>query len=236
MYIEHGNKIILISVIASLATAVVVGVIFWFLTTNTEIPDVTGKTSELAKAIFEAKGLRVYQEDAIFDLAIPEGCVVKQDRVPGERVRKGTLVKIILSKGPEQILVPYLIKVPLPEAQAQLEKMGLKMGRVTTTASDSVSTDCVVSTFPTQNTAVPRGSNVDVVVSGGAVEVVMPKVTGMGLSRAREALEKLELKVNVRYATSEDMDPGIVIRQNPEANGKAKKGDTVDLWVTYEEE
>jgi beta-lactam-binding protein with PASTA domain len=58
----------------------------------------------------------------------------------------------------------------------------------------------------------------------------------MGLSRAREALEKLELKVNVRYATSEDMDPGIVIRQNPEANGKAKKGDTVDLWVTYEEE
>jgi beta-lactam-binding protein with PASTA domain len=236
MYIEHGNKIIIISVIASLATALVVGLIFWFLTTNTEVPDVTGKTVELAKAIFEAKGLRVYQEDSVFDLSIPEGSVVKQDRVPGERVRKGTLVKIIISKGPEQILVPYLVKVPLAEAQAQLEKMGLKMGRVTTTSTDSVPTDCVVSTFPAQNTAVPRGSNIDVVVSGGALEVVMPKVTGMGKSRAQDMLEKLGLKVNVRYATNEDLDPGIVFRQNPEANAKAKKGDTVDLWVSYEEE
>jgi eukaryotic-like serine/threonine-protein kinase len=236
MYIEHGNKIILISVIASLATAIVVALIFWFFTTNTEIPDVTGKSAELAKAILEAKGLRVYQEDSVYDPAIPEGSVVKQDRVPGERVRKGGLVKIILSKGPEQILVPYLIKVPLAEAQAQLEKLGLKMGRVTPAASESVATDCIISTFPAQNTAVPRGSSVDLVVSGGAVEVVMPRVTGRGLSSARDELEKLGLKVNVRYATSEDLDPGIVMRQNPEPNAKAKKGDTVDLWVSYEEE
>lgn len=158
MYIEQGNKIILISVLASLATALVVALIFWFLTSNTDVPDVTGKTQELARAILEAKGLKVYQEDTVFDPTIQEGSVVKQDRVPGERVRKGTLVKIILSKGPEQIIVPYLVKVPLADAQAQLEKMGLKMGRVTTTTSDSVAADCVVSTFPAQSTTVPRGS------------------------------------------------------------------------------
>jgi beta-lactam-binding protein with PASTA domain len=235
MYVEQGNKIILISVIASLATALVVALIFWFLTSNVEVPDVTGKTQELAKAILEAKGLSVYREDTVFDQTIPEGSVVKQDRIPGERVRRGTLVKIILSKGPEQVIVPYLIKVPLAAAQTQLEKLGLKMGRVTTSASDSVPTDCVVSTFPAQNTTVPRGSNIDVVVSGGAVEVTMPKVIGMGLSRAKDTLTKLGLQVNVRYGTSEDYDPGIVFRQNPDADAKAKKGDTVDIWVSYEE-
>jgi serine/threonine-protein kinase len=94
----------------------------------------------------------------------------------------------------------------------------------------------VVSTFPVQNTAVPRGSNIDVVVSGGVIEVKMPKVTGMGLSRAKEALEKLGLQVNVRYETSEDFDPGIVIRQEPDADAVCRKGEIVNLWVSYQEE
>lgn len=74
------------------------------------------------------------------------------------------------------------------------------------------------------------------VVSGGAVEVTMPKVVGMGYSRAKDALEKLGLQVNPHYTSSAETDPGIVLRQSPESNAKAKKGDTVDLWVSYDEE
>lgn len=202
---------------------------------TTEVPDVTGKNIDLAKAILEAKGFKPYQEDAVFDQNIPEGCVVRQDRVPGENIVKGEIVKITVSKGLEQILVPYLNKVPLPEAQAQLEKLGLKMGRVTVAVSDSVATDCVISSFPVYNTAVPRGANVEFIVSGGNEKVVIPKVTGMGLSRAREALEKLGLQINVRYATSKDIDPGIVIQQEPDADAVCRKGEIVNLWVSYQE-
>jgi serine/threonine-protein kinase len=63
--------------------------------------------------------------------------------------------------------------------------------------------------------------------------VAVPAVKGYGKSRAQELIKQAGLNVgSVRYIYDEENDPGLVVRQDPQAGSKVAKGANVSIWVT----
>lgn len=101
---------------------------FWS-TAEVTVPDVTGKQMTLARQILEDKKLRVNVAET-YNADVPAGQVVSQNPTAGSKVKEQRLVTIYVSKGGEEIEMPDLTGLSKSDAEAQLKKMGLKLGSV----------------------------------------------------------------------------------------------------------
>jgi len=232
---SSSKKPVIAAIISGSLSGLLMSLLFWGviqpIMDMSEVPDVTGKKVEIAKSILEGRGFRVYQEDAINDATVPEGAVSKQDPVPGGKVRKGSTVKVWPNGGGSN--VPMLQGMLLPQATVILQQAGLRLGQVAMQPSDSVPKDAVISSNPAFNSKTQKDSPVDLVVSAGAGEVAVPAVRGYGKSRSQEMIKQAGLNVgSVRYIYDEENDPGLVVRQDPQAGSKVAKGSNVSIWVT----
>ncbi len=236
-----GKKGVTAAIVAGALSGLATTVLFWAviqpLLEMSEVPDVTGKKVEIAKSILEGRGFRIYTEDAISDPTVPDGAVSKQDPVPGQKVRKGSTVKVWPNGAGGA--VPVLRNIPLPQATVMLQQAGLKLGQVTMQSSDSVPKDAVIASQPPFGAQIGRDAAVDLIISAGAGEVAVPAVKGWGRTRASDMIRQAGLAVGtIRYQFDEsgELDPGIVMRQDPPAGAKAAKGASVNLWISTDVE
>ncbi|MEW6686742.1 MAG: PASTA domain-containing protein [Candidatus Edwardsbacteria bacterium] len=227
--------------IASFLGGVLVGVLFmaliWPNLAGVEVPNVVGMRLEDAQVMLEMRGFKVYKREGKFDNEVKLGCVVVQEPVGGASIRRGGIISLIPSKGPEEIKVPVMTGIPLIQAKALLEQAGLALGKVDYASSDSIPKDGVISSFPPFGTIAKKGQMIDLTISSGLGEVAVPSLLWKGKSRASEVLKTAGLILGeVKYVISEETDPGLIVRQKPEAGTKVSKGSTVDIWISTEGE
>lgn len=94
------------------------------------------------------------------------GTVLSQSPQPGERVRPGTTVDLLVEA--EGVVVPDLIGMNPREAQSRLSESRLSVGNRSTTRSTRYPPDTVVDQSPPPGSRVPPGSAVGLVISIGA--------------------------------------------------------------------
>jgi beta-lactam-binding protein with PASTA domain len=70
---------------------------------------------------------------------------------------------------------------------------------------------------------------VQIKVSRGPVEIELPKLVGVRVAQAQTDMEKLGLKVVVRWMSIGETPIGVVLSQTPAAGTKVKPGATVQL-------
>ena len=153
---------------------------FWS-TAEVTVPDVTGKQMTLARQILEDKKLRVNVAET-YNADVPAGQVVSQNPTAGSKVKEQRLVTIYVSKGGEEIEMPDLTGLSKSDAEAQLKKMGLKLGSVYEKYSNEEA-GTVIKQDPKAGTKISRGQTVDITVSKGkqSHKVSVPDVTGVSL-------------------------------------------------------
>ncbi|MEY4169425.1 MAG: hypothetical protein RLZ94_498, partial [Actinomycetota bacterium] len=192
------------------------------------VPDVKGKPlAEAEAALVEAKlAVGVITED--WDPAVPDGSVASTDPPVGEELKPGSLVNIVVSKGPKPVKLPNLAGVALAEAQAQLEAAGLV---VTTTEefSTEYAEGQVVSSTPPKGERVPVGSTVELVVSKGPPPVEVPYLIDMPKDDAVYLLQSLGLNVEINEPPFTPLDR--VISQDPAAGTMIPAGSTVTITI-----
>ncbi len=120
-----------------------------------DLPDVVGRKTAKAETTLTGLGLKVdttgeYSEQ-------PKGQVLSMSPKPGTTVDSGSLVELVVSKGPPPVTVPSLIDMNKSKAVNQLRKLGLK-ARVLEGAATPL--DRVYSQDPPAGTSIPRGSTV----------------------------------------------------------------------------
>ena len=70
-------------------------------------------------------------------------------------------------------------------------------------------------------------------IGGSKVQsVTIPNIVGMLTEDAKKELEKLGLKLNVIETVESDKEEGTILEMSPEADGTAKKGDTINVKVS----
>jgi beta-lactam-binding protein with PASTA domain/predicted Ser/Thr protein kinase len=121
---------------------------------------------------------------------------------------------MLFSSAPEERSVPSVVNMTRAQAGDALRQAGLALGEVEREPSSDVPRNRVISQDPDPGDFLPEGGEVDIIVSSGAPEVVVPDVLGDNKDEARAELEAAKLRVRLvrRDADAEadeviDMDP-----------------------------
>ena len=84
----------------------------------------------------------------------------------------------------------------------------------------------------TETVKVPLLNTIDIVLSKGTETVKVPKVAGSTYEEAESSLSDLNLNVEKIEETSQKIQEGVVIKQDPKENTEVKAGDTVKVYVS----
>lgn len=130
------------------------------------VPRVLGRALEEARTTVTQAGFRPRLEAERPSATVPRGAVVWQDPPPGTAVAPNAVVLLAPSSGPAAATVPDVIGLALPTAEKVVEAAGIQVGRVDTVRGSGPEAGVVIATRPAPGNGRPRGSAVDLVVSG----------------------------------------------------------------------
>lgn len=208
-------------------------------TEDVEVPDVEGL--ERSEAISELTDANLEPEiEMVADDEVEPEIAVGTDPEAGASVASGTEVILMISSGPDDIVIPDGLQGETEESVRQtLEDLGLEIGDVSEENHQSVEEGSLISTSPEAGTAVAAGSEVDLVLSTGLV--TFPGVFNTWYWDAQEALEAQGFTVQIDWQDRTDYAEGRVVGQSVggqsvQAGDNIAQGSTVVLAVAYEPE
>jgi serine/threonine protein kinase len=128
--------------------------------------------------------------------------------------------------------VPTIMNLPKADGQKAVEDLGLKFVVLSEEKNDKPK-DTIIAVFPNEGTAVKKDSEVRVRISSGPEESELPDFTKMEKNTAQDYIVNLGLRVGkITEENSEDVSQGSVIKSDPAAGAKVKKGDIVNLVIS----
>jgi hypothetical protein len=136
---------------------------------------------------------------------------------------------VVLARSP-QTTVPELRGLSKDGVRARAGRHELEP-RFDRRYSSSTPRGVSLSQDPEPGGKVGEGSTVRVTLSDGPAPVDVPDVKGEGLDTARQELDAVGLRANVRERASAGGEPGTILRQSPAPPAKAVPGSTVTLTV-----
>lgn len=226
-----------VRVVAIALLLVVLGVAFVIATEP--VPNVGGLARDEAVERLRRLGYRVsiaYSERESSD----PWKVKEQDPGPGSITRNGAEVRLLVD-GFAPVEVPEVESQTLEEAQARLERVGLKSEVVSHVRTDEVTAGLVVSVAPSAGVEIQRGSTVYVTVAQPLTAKV-PNVVGMEVEKAERVIRAAGFKPNLKGRPPLT----VALSQSPKAGAKAVLGSAVtvqgkevipkqsDVWNAYE--
>ena len=221
--------LVLILVLLLTTVAAVTG---WYLTEGrfTSAPALTTLSRGDASAVADGADLQVQFSDG-WSETVPAGEVVSTEPPAGARVRKGSQIQAVLSRGPERFAMPTVVGLTQEAAASSLAEAHLKVGKVSSRWSDTVAQGVVLDAGKDAGVPLKRDTTVSLVVSGGPKPITLADWTGRSADDATAALEKAGLEVTSKEENSDEVESGDVISQDP-PKGTLAKGDEVALVVS----
>lgn len=134
------------------------------------MPSVIGQSTREARLNLTQGGFILGEEEEVFAPDTPINTIVGQYPAPGETVRRGIPVNLMVSKGREPVAMinlPDFRGLPLDAVRQELNRINLKLGNAWPEYSTVYRAQQVIEQNPAPNTQVELGSLVDVVYSQG---------------------------------------------------------------------
>ena len=221
------------AVVAAIAVIAIAVFAFSSLTggAKVSVPNVLGETQEQAVQSLESVGLEAdVAKKTSYSDTYEAGQVMEQSPDANRQVKKGTKVKLVISKGKEtkSTTVPALTGLTQEEAEAALKEANLK-GNPTQEANDA-DKGTVFEQGTNAGTEVDEGTTIDYKVSTGPDSNAVPGVEGMSETEAANTLSSAGFKVEKAYGYSSDVEEGNVISQS--VTGTAEANTTVTITIS----
>ena len=130
-----------------------------------EVPSLAGLDKDAAELKLKEFGL-TGNYDFVYSDDIPNGIMVSQTPEAGAKAKKGDTITVMLSRGPEPIVMIDVQNLPEAEAKAQLQALGLG---VTTNSdyNDEIAEGHVISQSIVEGKTVEKGTTVTLTISMG---------------------------------------------------------------------
>ncbi len=140
---------------------------------------------------------------------------------------------VITGESNSVVTVPSVVGKTRSEAVAELEDLGLQV-TVNESPHPDVPRGEVLSINPTEGSQLKRGANVTLTVSSGREITDVPDLTGLTPQEAATKLEKAGLKLNddLQRGTSDTVEDGKIMSQNPAGGTQISKGSKVSVTVS----
>ncbi|MGA1438749.1 MAG: Stk1 family PASTA domain-containing Ser/Thr kinase, partial [Ilumatobacteraceae bacterium] len=197
------------------------------------IPNVAGRTLEDARATLFAEGFEVDEESELSDQT--PGTVIRTDPPAGTAVPQDTVITVIVSGGPDEVSIPaIIIGVPVEQARSLLESDQYRMVvTVREQVDELIPIGVVIASTPGPNNLVARGSTVELVVSSGPGQVLVPPLVGQTEASALNQLAELGLTLQRTYEelAPGDAQDGTVLSQSVPPGTEVDRGTIVAVII-----
>ena len=163
------------------------------------------------------------------------GFVIDQDPEPGTVLEDGEEVRLVVSLGPPPRAVPDLFNRTVDEAETDIAAAELAVGRTQEQHVEDVGAGRVIAwsvAGSDRPVEVPKGSEVDLVVSLGPAPREVPPLTDVPAAQASADLEALGLVPVVVEDFSNSVDAGRVIGTEPGAGATVARGASIEVSVS----
>lgn len=203
---------------------------------TTPTPDLAGLSRQEAAERLADSGLALRVDDAAdrHDDAVPAGHVIEQEPSARTLVKRGSGVGVVLSQGPQRIVVPDLAGQSLQSAQIRLAASGLTLGRTLGVFRTGAAPGAVVDQAPSPGVTVSPGAAVDAVLAlaGSGPVYVMPDLVYRDYERVRRFFEVRGFRLgSVKFEPYDGVSDGTVLRQFPLAGHPLSRRDAISLVV-----
>jgi eukaryotic-like serine/threonine-protein kinase len=228
----------LVLVIALGALAAVIVVRLTVTHEGVVVPDLIGKDLVAALELSNKQGLSLKVADRAFSTSTPSNHIVSQDPRPGSWMRPEAIIRVVISKGVGEVVIPAVHGVSWRDAKSTLERYGLHVGEVYRVHSDRVARDNVIAQSPPAGSKIMKGGTVTLLASDGSwpVSYVMPDLQGQPQSVANEMTASIGLRVEkVRYIDRPEARAGSVVTQQPAPGQRVMAGQGVELVLAKRE-
>jgi len=195
------------------------------------VPNVVGLTEAAAVRRLEDAGFKVDVQEEFSD-EFAAGFVSRQSPPGGTKMAEGETVEVWVSGGAQTVELPDFRGWDEGDVADWLRENGLE-GERKTGRSDDVAEGRVFRQDPAAGAAVERGSTVTFWVSSGEPRVAVPDLSGMTQADAVAALTQAGLAVGeVTNQSSDSVEEGRVMAQDPAADTKVEPGSKVDIVLS----
>lgn len=133
---------------------------------SVNVPDVAGLEEKEAIIQIGKMDLKVGDTLSESNDTIPAKQVIRTEPAAGTRVAIGSVVKLVISSGPQLVRVPKVVDSDEATAINQIFNAGLLTGSLQETCSQKPK-GTILSSSPAEGTPVAKGSKVDLVASNG---------------------------------------------------------------------
>ena len=201
------------------------------------MPNVVGLSKEEAQKEIEKVKLKFEIEKEEYNKDVPEGFIISQDPTYMEKfnkVKQGSTVKVVVSKGEEKTTVPKVVGMEKDKAVKALEDAKLKV-EIVEESSKKVQEGYVISQETSPDTEAFAGDTIKIHVSTGVEKATVPDVIGKSQADAKKTLEAQGFVVAVTTSEDSSKENGIVLKQSLDSGKTVEKGSTVTITVnSYE--
>jgi beta-lactam-binding protein with PASTA domain len=190
-----------------------------------KVTSLIGKSISEARGLLKDRGLFLVIEGEDYDAEISSGHIIRQDVEQDGKVKKGTSIRVFISKGKAMFTIPFFEGMDINDVELTLKKLGMKMGKITKVHSDTVEKNRVITQRPLPGYF--SDNKVNLVVSLGPYDVSYrcPLFIDMTIDEARKVARALGLKLI-------EQDEGrVIVFQKPEAGAIVKRGDSVEVTL-----
>lgn len=195
------------------------------------IPDVIGKHYEEATEELEQLNLHVEQElVASEDVEVDH--VVRSDPKEGRTVKEKSTVTLYVSEGPPTVTFGDYVGEDFQQVKRLLENEGYEVTRYDKPSEEPVGIIITQVQPKAGAEVVPAQEQAIFEVSSGPEANTIGNLIGLKEEEARDILEAKGLNINIVEEYSDTVEKGVVIRQEPDAEAKLEKGETVNVFIS----
>lgn len=227
-------------ILAALALAVIVFGVFAFNkfqeifdVNEVNVPGVVGLSTEEAIRTLKEAGLNSDVSEQRVHNEIEAGFIISQSHEEGDKVKEGFTIKLVVSSGGIQSIIPNVKQQTLTEARVMIENDGFVVGEVTYAFND-LPEDMIINQTPKAGIKMPQGTVVDLIVSQGLEtdNLIVPSLETKTIREAESTLNSIGLKLGeISYAISTSVEKGLII-SNSKVGTEVEPGTFINIVVS----
>lgn len=203
------------------------------------VPELLGKTEEEAIELCEEQGLVlnvVSREKSQYE----EGIICEQSTQAGTKLLEGAKVNVVVSEGlkGEEIEIPELRNKTESAAKDALIALGFaeENFEIIEREDDDVDTGKVIATLPGGGSKVTADAEIQIIVSKGAGQIMVPRLMGKTADEAKAALEEAGLTGKPTEEYNDLYEAGEVFEQSVEPGERVDKNTVIEYKISKGEE
>ncbi len=201
---------------------------------DTNVPELIGmKYDALENSQSVTENFDIEIETTDYHPTYGAGVIYSQSPDPGRTVKVGSTIRIKVSSGQKEVIVPNVVGADAATAYEELDQVGLKYA-IQEVFHDTMPVGTVVSLNPPPTTAVSSGTVIEVQVSIGeeSKTVMVPALVGMKIGDAETLLENFKLGIGGQSYAESDLPRGTIIEQDPPQGSVVDEGAYINVVLS----